>query len=83
MIEVLLFASLRERVGTGRLSYAPVARPATVASVMRELRKLDAGWDDALGADNILCALNQQQVDDRQAVNDGDELAFFPPVTGG
>ena len=83
MIEVLLFASLREQVGTGRLEFSPATQPATVASVVAELRCLGEAWDRALGADNILCAVNHQQAGPDHGVNGGDEVAFFPPVTGG
>jgi len=33
--------------------------------------------------DNTLCAVNQSQADAQFSVRDGDEVAFFPPVTGG
>jgi len=32
---------------------------------------------------NLLMAINQEYAEANQAVNDGDEVAFFPPVTGG
>jgi molybdopterin synthase sulfur carrier subunit len=83
VIKILLFASLRERVGVARLEFTPARQPATVASVMAELRSLDEAWDESLGADNILCAVNQHQVDVDHVLVSGDELAFFPPVTGG
>jgi molybdopterin synthase sulfur carrier subunit len=83
VIEVLLFASLRERVGAARLEFAPAIQPATVASVIAELRALNEAWDEALGGDNILCAVNQQQVNVDHPLVSGDEVAFFPPVTGG
>lgn len=83
MIEVLFFARLREQVGTARLEFTPTQSPLTVDSLLAELRARGEAWEDALGAENILCAVNQRQADSGQAVHAGDEVAFFPPVTGG
>jgi molybdopterin synthase sulfur carrier subunit len=40
-------------------------------------------WQAVLSASNIISALNQQVVDQQQQIKAGDELAFYPPVTGG
>ncbi len=75
-IAVKFFASLREQVGKSeeRLDAGPAA---TVAEI----------WQLATGgqplAANTLMAVNMEYVDAGHPVQDGDEVAFFPPVTGG
>lgn len=75
-VHVLFFASLREALGRDG---AEIALPAgaRVADV----------WHLASGAEalpaGILCAINHDYAAADAAVNDGDEVAFFPPVTGG
>ena len=75
-IQVRFFASLRERLG---ISEAQVSLPAeaTVADVWRALLE-----DIAIPA-NLLAAVNQEYAQLNTPVADGDEVAFFPPVTGG
>ncbi|MEW6693171.1 MAG: MoaD/ThiS family protein [Pseudomonadota bacterium] len=75
MIQVKFFASLRERAGKADMAL-PAAGLATVADV----------WAAATDFDmpaNTLVAVNHEYVARDQAVRDGDEVAFFPPVTGG
>lgn len=75
-ITVKYFASLRENHGADRSLAAPAAG-ATVADI----------WASASGGEslpaNILMAVNLEYVDASHPVQDGDEVAFFPPVTGG
>lgn len=75
-VHVLFFASLREALGRDG---ADIALPAgaRVADVWRL-----ATGAQALPA-GILCAINHDYAAADAAVNDGDEVAFFPPVTGG
>ena len=40
-------------------------------------------WEEVLGQDNIIRAVNQEVAEAGQVLRDGDEVAFFPPVTGG
>ncbi len=75
-INVRFFASLRERVGTGEKSVR-VADHATIADVWTL-----AVPDQALPA-NVLVARNREYSVPDQPVAAGDEIAFFPPVTGG
>lgn len=75
MIQVKFFASLRERAGKADMSI-PAAGLATVTDV----------WASATDFDmpaNTLVAVNHEYVARDHAVQDGDEVAFFPPVTGG
>lgn len=75
MIQVKFFASLRERAGKPDMSLAP-AGIASVADVWA------ASTDFDMPA-NTLVAINHEYVGRDAAVSDGDEVAFFPPVTGG
>lgn len=75
-IQVKFFASLRERFDQNDTSIA--AGPSqTVQDVWRAVL-----GEQAMPA-NILMAVNMEYVDAGQVVKDGDEVAFFPPVTGG
>jgi molybdopterin synthase sulfur carrier subunit len=81
-VRVLYFASVREAVGTASEDWSTSA--ATVAQLREELVARGAPWSEALASDRALrCAINQQMCAPGAAVQDGDEVAFFPPVTGG
>ncbi|MFZ0258258.1 MAG: MoaD/ThiS family protein [Gammaproteobacteria bacterium] len=75
-IRVRYFASLREHMGRAEDAVEP-ERVATVEDVWKTV----AG-DVALPV-NTLIAVNLEYADSAQQVADGDEVAFFPPVTGG
>lgn len=75
-ITVKFFASLRERLQRGDAELAP-DQAATVADAWA------AATDGAEMPANVLVAVNQEYADAGQTLNDGDEVAFFPPVTGG
>ena len=83
MINVILFASLREELGTESVCL----ESSGVRSVRDVIEKLatheGAGWQGLLSGENILIAVNQEMTDREAGVADGDEVAFFPPVTGG
>lgn len=83
MIRVLFFANLREQLGCPDLEIPWTAELASVASLRLHLQSLQVGWEAVLAADNILCAVNQVQSGADQVISAGDEVAFFPPVTGG
>ena len=75
-IQVKFFASLREQVGM-ETATVEVGSGATAADVWRE-----AVGEKAMPS-NLLVAVNMDYSDFEQQVGDGDEVAFFPPVTGG
>lgn len=84
MIKVLFFASLRDRLGVAELSVSADEAGDNVASLRRFLAARGEAWSEALGEGaRVLAAINQQMVDMGFTVEDGDEVAFFPPVTGG
>ncbi|MCK9397384.1 MAG: MoaD/ThiS family protein [Methylobacter sp.] len=75
-IKVRYFASLKESIGRSEDSLE-FSGLATVGDVWSR-----ANPDKAL-PDNILAAVNMDYVELNSSVKDGDEVAFFPPVTGG
>lgn len=84
MIRVLLFASVRDRVGTGQLDVEVGEAGADVASLRRHLAARGGVWAEVFGDnDRLLVAINQEMVSMQTVIDDGDEVAFFPPVTGG
>jgi molybdopterin synthase sulfur carrier subunit len=56
---------------------------ATVAAVKSALSQRGASWQEALNQPNLVHALNHKVVYTDAVVAAGDELAFFPPMTGG
>ncbi len=84
MIKVLYFARLREQLGCGEETLPLL--PGKVAAIKELVALLsDRGriWGDTLSDPNVRVAVNQTIADLDTAINDGDEVAFFPPVTGG
>ncbi|WP_275553985.1 molybdopterin synthase sulfur carrier subunit [Mixta sp. Marseille-Q2659] len=81
MIKVLFFAQVRELVETAELSLP--ADYATVDELRTALAARGDRWDLALSAGKLLASVNQTLVSLQHPVQDGDEVAFFPPVTGG
>jgi sulfur-carrier protein len=83
MVTILYFARLREALGTGR-EELELPAGADVAAVRRTLLARGGPWAEAFGESRrIRAAVNQEMASDETTVRDGDELAFFPPVTGG
>jgi molybdopterin synthase sulfur carrier subunit len=83
-LTVLYFAWLRERVGTGEESLVPPASIATVGELMAWLAARSPRHATAFeNRRAIRCAVNQDFADLDAPVRPGDEVAFFPPVTGG
>jgi molybdopterin synthase sulfur carrier subunit len=82
MIRVLYFASLRERLGSAGETVS--AQPDSVAALRDMLAARGGDWQQAFaGEQRVLAAVNQEMAADATALRDGDEVGFFPPVTGG
>jgi len=75
-INVRLFASLREQFGKPDLSIE-----ANTATNVQEVWNIISNGTSMQS--NTLCAINMEYVELSHKVKDGDEVAFFPPVTGG
>ncbi|VUZ28946.1 Molybdopterin synthase sulfur carrier subunit [uncultured Comamonas sp.] len=81
-ITVRYFASIREAMGTGEETWATDA--PTVAALRQELARRSAQAAQALcGPQPVRLALNQSMCPPDAPLAAGDEVAFFPPVTGG
>ncbi len=84
MIRILYFAWLRERTGRGEEAIDLPAEVSTVGALIDWLRALGPGYESAFAQPRLVrCAVNQVFADAQTPVAAGDEVAFFPPVTGG
>ncbi|MFM2483985.1 MoaD/ThiS family protein [Celerinatantimonas yamalensis] len=81
MITIRLFARLREQIGISQLQW-PLDESIAVSALVKQLMDANGMWRH-VAEHQVLCALNHQHVTFNAEVKPGDELAFFPPVTGG
>ena len=83
-IRVCFFAELREQFGQDHIEVAfqTLVQPS-VEGLRQSLMQAYPNWAKALDAPQLLAAVNQQMVKAQHPVQAGDEVAFFPPVTGG
>ena len=83
-VTLLYFAWLRERIGTAAEELTLPPHVETVANLVDYLAARGAGYADAFANRRaIRCAINQEFAPTSASVHPGDEIAFFPPVTGG
>lgn len=81
-ITVRFFARLREELKTEQLAIE--AKPGlTDGDVLAELANQGGAWSQLQGDQPVMIAINQAMAKPGSEVQPGDELAFFPPVTGG
>ncbi|WP_293731222.1 molybdopterin synthase sulfur carrier subunit [uncultured Actinobacillus sp.] len=81
MLKILFFAQTRELIGVEQLELK--AEFATAEAVREYLAAQGGKWALALAKGKLLVAINQTLSPLESAVKSGDEIAFFPPVTGG
>jgi len=83
-VKILYFASLREQLGTPAEEIELPAGVGTVAALRSHLRGRGGAWERALADGKLVrAAVNQDMAPPTAALKAGDEVAFFPPVTGG
>jgi len=83
-IRILYFARVREQVGIAQEMLDLDARTRDVAGLREQLIGRGAPWNAAFASDkSVRVAVNQDIARGDTAVKAGDEVAFFPPVTGG
>ena len=83
MIQLRYFASLRERLDIGDETVTLPDDVDTVAGLQRWLQNRGESWSEALADKRLLVAVNHEVTDRTASIRDGDEVAWFPPVTGG
>lgn len=84
MLKVRYFAWLRQRVGRAEEEVAPPAEITTVRALAAWLAERHPRFGEALAEPGLVrFAVNKAYVAEDAAIGPGDEVAFFPPVTGG
>jgi molybdopterin synthase sulfur carrier subunit len=82
MIKVVFFAALREQLDCSELSISS-KEISTIAELKHQLASKNEQWNALFNNTSLLSAVNHDMVDSSHQINAGDEVAFFPPVTGG
>ena len=82
MTDILFFAQLREQLNSAGVSI-DLQAPCSVAELIQRLLDEHPQWQAVFANSQVLAAINQTLVDTKALVSPGDEVAFFPPVTGG
>ena len=84
MITILYFARIRESLGRDEEKIEYTDDLNTVQALKEKLMSRGDSWRSTLAENQgLLVAVNQEMVGLDHPLDDGDEIAFFPPVTGG
>jgi sulfur-carrier protein len=83
-VKLLYFAWVRQKIGTAEEVVTPPAEVTDVAGLLDWLKARGPGYAEALkDARVVKVAVNQEYVRPDHPLKPGDEVAIFPPVTGG
>ncbi len=82
MIDILYFASIKERMGISGESVL-IEKDITAEDLINLLSDKGEPWQAVLSDNKLLVAINQEMASLEDNISAGDEVAFFPPVTGG
>ena len=82
-MNILFFASLREQLNTGEERWQDLNGAKTAGDVLQQLKQRGEPWRTTLDNEQLIISVNQEVASPDTQVQLGDELAIFPPVTGG
>ncbi len=83
-MKILYFSWVRDKIGIGNEDIALPAHVITVKQLARLLQSKGNGYADVFDDLSIIrAAVNQEHVKLDHTISENDEVAFFPPVTGG
>ena len=84
MLRIVFFARVKEELGCSGLELHYSESCNTVGALKEQLCQRESGsWREILSEDNLICAVNHTVANDTVVIADSDEVAFYPPVTGG
>ena len=86
MLKVLFFGQLKDVIKTDSIEVELVQdgkQLNTVSMLRTALQQKGDLWHEYLAYGKALVAVNQEMTSDETKLTDNDEIAFFPPVTGG
>lgn len=87
MIKILFFARLKDQLNCAELNLEikdiDNESSITIRQLMDYLFKKNSSWQSTFEHQQVFIAINQEIVDQEAILQNGDEVAFFPPVTGG
>jgi molybdopterin synthase sulfur carrier subunit len=83
MLQLRYFASLRDQLSCDNETLTWHHKFKTVKDVRLTLMARGEPWQTNLSKPTVLMAINETMGSNESTINDGDEIAFFPPVTGG
>jgi molybdopterin synthase sulfur carrier subunit len=82
-MNILFFASLREKLDTEQEHWTDLQGIKTTQDLLGKLQERGEPWQSALSNPQLIISVNQEVSDLDTLIVLGDEVAFFPPVTGG
>lgn len=83
MLKLCYFASVREQLGKNEETMALPDQIRTVGELSMLLSERGESWKILADEKSVLIAVNQQVSSREQVLHGSEEIAFFPPMTGG